>query len=75
MMAATVSSAPPLRHYRGTQWLKNGVNIRTVQELLGHSDISTAMRYVHYLQQHAEESLREAERRELLGGRKVDGEF
>ena len=63
-----------LRHFRATQWLKNGVDVRTVQELLGHSDIHTTMRYVHYLQEHAVESVREAEKREISGGRKVDGE-
>lgn len=63
-----------LRHFRATQWLKNGVDVRTVQELLGHADISTTMRYVHYLQEHAVESVREAEKREISGGRKVDGE-
>ena len=62
-----------LRHFRATQWLKNGVDIRTVQELLGHADIATTMRYVHYLQEHAVESVREAEKREIRGGRKVDG--
>ena len=30
------------------------------------------MRYVHYLQDHAEHVLREAERRELAGGEKVE---
>ena len=62
------------RHELTSQWLKNGVDVRTVQELLGHSDIHTTMRYVHYLQEHAVESVREAEKREISGGRKVDGE-
>ncbi len=54
-----------LRHYRATQWLANGVDPRTVQELLGHSSIVTTMRYVHYLQEHAEEAVRAAELHEL----------
>lgn len=61
-----------LRHFRATQWLKNGVDVRIVQELLGHSHITTTMRYVHYLQAHAEEAVRAAEQREI-SGRKVDG--
>ena len=55
-----------LRHFRATQWLANGVDVRTVSELLGHHDLTTTMRYVHFLQGHADSSVREAERREVL---------
>ena len=34
-----------LRHMRGTTWMHDGVDIREVKELLGHSDIRTTMRY------------------------------
>ncbi|MBW4429760.1 MAG: tyrosine-type recombinase/integrase [Nostoc desertorum CM1-VF14] len=33
----------------GTAILQNGYDIRTVQELLGHKDVKTAMIYTHVL--------------------------
>ena len=53
-----------LRRYRATQWVRQGVDLKTVQELLGHADIQTTMRYTHFAPDHAIQQIRSVQRSE-----------
>jgi site-specific recombinase XerD len=47
-----------LRHTVATLLLRNGVDIRVVQEFLGHASIATTQRYVHIVKEHMIRELR-----------------
>ena len=59
------------RHFRATQWVRLGVDLKTVQQLLGHADIHTTMRYAHFAPKHAARSIVEAQRDEAQSLRQL----
>lgn len=56
-----------LRRFRATQWVRMGVDLRTVKELLGHADIQTTMRYARFVKSALSE-VRQAQQAEMRMG-------
>ena len=51
----------------GTDHVSMGMEIlKTIQELLGHTEIQTTMRYVNFSPEHAAKAVRAAQQREQL---------
>ena len=63
---STKYSSHKLRHTAATLMLQNGVDVRTLQELLGHEHLNTTQIYTHV----ENSSLRDAARRSPLSGYK-----
>ena len=43
----------------------NGVDVNIVKQLLGHADIQTTMRYVHFVESHATKAVVQAQNKEV----------
>ena len=58
-----------LRHKYATDLLERGVNIRVVQELLGHEDISTTQGYLSVTDQGLRDAVSVLDKKRKLPGR------
>ena len=62
------------RHFYATNLLRNGVNIRVVQKILGHENIKRTARYLHVVNRDLHEAVNKFEDPVLIKG-KVQSKF
>jgi len=56
-----------LRHTFASHFLMRTKDLKTLQEILGHSDITTTMRYAHLLDEHKKEAMKRFEEKRKTG--------
>lgn len=61
-----------LRHAFATRLVEGGANIRAVQELLGHADLTTTAVYLGLAPKHLEEAIRRPEKTTERGKPEID---